>query len=128
MHAATSKVENSAQGSSCQLKLVHGPNLELKTIPKQLLGSLPLDIALPMRPVVLTCWYLFGRSCRRRVEFRNELESEFSTCRRRWTSSGKFDKSERVRGCLHNTTLSSQPIKGTNKLEGLFPARIPSLV
>ncbi len=24
MHAATSKVENSAQGSSCQLKFVHG--------------------------------------------------------------------------------------------------------
>jgi hypothetical protein len=25
MHAATSKVENSAQGSSCKLKFVHGP-------------------------------------------------------------------------------------------------------
>jgi hypothetical protein len=24
MHAATSKVENSAQGSSCKLKFVHG--------------------------------------------------------------------------------------------------------
>jgi hypothetical protein len=24
MHAATSKVENSAQGSTCQLKFVHG--------------------------------------------------------------------------------------------------------
>ncbi len=47
MHAATSKVEHTAQGSSCQLKLVHGPNLELKTWPKQLLGYLLLDIALP---------------------------------------------------------------------------------
>ncbi len=25
IHAATSKVENSAQGSSCKLKFVHGP-------------------------------------------------------------------------------------------------------
>ncbi len=27
MHAATSKVENSAQGSSCQLKFVHAKSL-----------------------------------------------------------------------------------------------------
>jgi hypothetical protein len=30
MHAATSKVENSAQGSSCQLKLVHDSRFDEK--------------------------------------------------------------------------------------------------
>ncbi len=30
MHAATSKVENSAQGSSCKLKFVHGGMLRVR--------------------------------------------------------------------------------------------------
>jgi hypothetical protein len=33
MHAATSKVENSAQGSSCKLKFVHVQSFHSKALP-----------------------------------------------------------------------------------------------
>ncbi len=60
MHAATSKVENSVQGSSCKLKFVHGSSLKQlslenggRFISKMPLGSTLSVAALTKEPLSL---------------------------------------------------------------------------
>ncbi len=49
------------------------PNLMLKTRPKQLLGSLPLDIALPAMPCIIISFWKFKKSFFLQIFFCNFL-------------------------------------------------------
>ncbi len=56
MHAATSKVENSAQGSSCKLKFVHAPS---KIIIKQLFPFFKVCSSIIFNLGIINSWFFY---------------------------------------------------------------------
>ncbi len=67
MHAATSKVENSAQGSSCRLMFVHVPMHQIVLVGQLSFGHLPfgqltfghLSAFLLSEKIEIFCFYIF---------------------------------------------------------------------